>query len=117
MLKVTSWIGTAAQEIHLTKKRWHITSNRKFSKLLHMSTHTLAKLNPKRPDGSLQLRCIAMIFSRLRKLIPTHFGNDAEQEEHRQLTASLWRIMNAADPQSEAVDSYVYDVTGKKTDS
>lgn len=96
--KVSSWIGTAAQELHLIKERWKVSSNRKFYELLDISSHTLQKLNPDKPDGSLKIEVIIKIFNNLRAQVPIHFGKDKEEEEHRLLSQAQDRIMLAMVP-------------------
>lgn len=49
--KANPWIGTAAYELDVIRKRWHLTSDRQFAQAIAMNPRTVAKLNPRHPDG------------------------------------------------------------------
>lgn len=108
--KHNSWIATAAQEVHCIQVRWKIPSRRQFSAMLHINERTLAKLNPQRPDASLQLETIDRIYSILLALLYVAFDTPEEiREEYRLLVESRIRIMNSVSPLPLAVSSIVID--------
>lgn len=87
------WIVTASREIREIQRRWGVGSYRQLSDLIHINRRTLAKLNPKHPDGSLELATLDRIYATFLYLYPFYFAKEEQEEERRLLVESRIRIL------------------------
>lgn len=88
--KANNWIAYAAEEFLQARKRWHLTSDRAFSRVTGIDTRTLRKLNPQHLDESLTKEKFDSIMATLLYLCPCFFESDEEREEEEsRLKASI----------------------------
>lgn len=101
--KANPWVATAARELHEIRKRWRLTSDRRFAAVVGLDRRTMAKLSPTRPDGSLTLVTVDRIYSSLTAMIHVYFIPEEVEEERRRLADSRMRIAQDVAPLPKAV--------------
>ena len=67
------WIRVASFEVYLILDRWGLSSVRDASVFLGISRHTLSKLSPSHPDGSLRLESLDRVYATFLHLVSFHF--------------------------------------------
>lgn len=97
------WIKTAAWELYDIQMRWEIDSTRRFSELLNISPHTMAKLNPKHPDGTLRLLTLDKIFKNLINLLDLLFPVSMKEEERNLIMKARFRIIDTENPSNPTI--------------
>lgn len=107
--KANPWIGTAAYELDVIRKRWHLTSDRQFAQAIAMNARTVAKLNPRHPDGSLTLETVDRIYSILIALCRREYKGEEMEEEYRRLTDSRMRIAMSVAPLPPSIQAQLDD--------
>ena len=109
--KSNPWIDTAAHELDVIRRRWHLTSDRQFAHTIAMNGRTVAKLNPKHPDGSLALETVDHIYSILITLCRIEYKGEEREEEYRRLTDSRMRIAMSVAPLPPSIQALADDGT------
>ena len=92
-IKANKWIAFAAEEFRQARRRWRLTSDRKFSEFTGIDARTLRKLNPLHLDGSLEKETFDYIISTMIYLCPCFFESKEEQiEEIHRLERTLIEV-------------------------
>ena len=94
------WIRVASSEVYLILDRWGLSSLRDASVFLGISRHTLSKLSPSHPDGSLRLESLDRVFLHL---VSFHFPEKEREPERNELRCSRSRILELSYPLSGKV--------------
>ena len=84
------WLTTAVREISQIRVRLSMTSDRAFSRAIHMNPRTVAKLNPDHPDATLQYETVDKVFKQVGLLLG-EYGDD-QSEEYRLVFQSQLRV-------------------------
>ena len=80
------WIRVASFEVYLILDRWGLSSVRDASVFLGISRHTLSKLSPSHPDGSLRLESLDRVYATFLHLVSFHFP----EKERVRLLEGIW---------------------------
>ena len=91
------WIRVASFEVYLILDRWGLSSVRDASVFLGISRHTLSKLSPSHPDGSLRLESLDRVYATF------HFPEKEREPERNELRCSRSRILEQSYPLSGRV--------------
>lgn len=111
--RVNRWIYTAAWELHQIQVRWGIKSARRFSEKLKISPRTMAKLNPKHPDGSLRLLTLDKIYQNLIGLLDLLYSGSQLQKERLLIMESRFRIIAVENVPDPTITAYRLDEFGQ----
>lgn len=97
------WIRVASFEVYLILDRWGLSSVRDASVFLGISRHTLSKLSPSHPDGSLRLESLDRVYATFLHLVSFHFPEKEREPERNELRCSRSRILEQSYPLSGRV--------------
>lgn len=84
------WLTTAVREISQIREQLSLTSDRAFSKAIHMNPRTVAKLNPEHPNASIQYETVCHMFCQIGLYLEK--DEKSQPEEYQLVFKALLRV-------------------------